>query len=173
MTNVVDWILDLFRDPVQAQAFINDPARSMQNAGVQNVTAAQVQAVAATVAPAAVIHGFVGLISVRATSAPLCDRISSHSLLPVAAAVPTTYALDVGTGVMCAGAVGVGATAGMTASGGTDGAYSVALGMTTETVLVRAVTAATPQPERTTSAAGMASAARFRVIETASVNLVD
>ena len=57
MTNVVDWILDLFRDPVQAQAFINDPNRSMLNAGVQNVTAAQVQAVAATVAPAAVIHG--------------------------------------------------------------------------------------------------------------------
>ena len=57
MTNVIDWILDLFRDPVQAQAFIDDPNRSMQNAGVQNVTAAQVQAVAATVAPAAVIHG--------------------------------------------------------------------------------------------------------------------
>lgn len=57
MTNVIDWILDLFRDPVRAQEFINDPTRSMAAAGVQNVTAAQVQAVAATVAPAAVIHG--------------------------------------------------------------------------------------------------------------------
>ena len=57
MTNVIDWILDLFRDPVQAQAFVNDPDRRNANAGVQNVTAAQVQAVAATVAPAAVIHG--------------------------------------------------------------------------------------------------------------------
>jgi hypothetical protein len=57
MTNVIDWLLDLFRDPVQARAFVNDPERAMQNAGVQNVTAAQVQAVAATVAPAAVIHG--------------------------------------------------------------------------------------------------------------------
>jgi hypothetical protein len=57
MTNVIDWILDLFRDPVQAQAFVNDPDRAMANAGVQNVTAAQVQAVAAAVAPAAVIHG--------------------------------------------------------------------------------------------------------------------
>ena len=54
---MIDWILDLFRDPVQAQAFVNDPDRAMANAGVQNVTAAQVQAVAATVAPAAVIHG--------------------------------------------------------------------------------------------------------------------
>jgi hypothetical protein len=57
MTNVLDWILDLFRDPVQAQAFLNDPDKSMQNAGVQNVSAAQVNAVAATVAPAAVLHG--------------------------------------------------------------------------------------------------------------------
>ncbi len=57
MTTVIDWILDLFRDPVQARAFVNDPERSMQQAGLQSVTSAQVQAVAATVAPAAVIHG--------------------------------------------------------------------------------------------------------------------
>lgn len=57
MTNVLDWILDLFRDPVQAQAFINDPGRTMASAGVQNVSAAQVNAVAASVAPAAVIQG--------------------------------------------------------------------------------------------------------------------
>jgi hypothetical protein len=57
MTNVIDWILDLFRDPVQAQAFVNDPDRAMANAGVQGVTAAQVNAVAATVAPAAMIQG--------------------------------------------------------------------------------------------------------------------
>jgi len=57
MTNVLDWILDLFRDPVQAQAFLNDPDKSMQSAGVQNVSAAQVNAVAASVAPAAVIQG--------------------------------------------------------------------------------------------------------------------
>jgi hypothetical protein len=57
MTNVIDWILDLFRDPVSAQAFVNDPDRAMANAGVSGVTAAQVNAVAATVAPAAVIHG--------------------------------------------------------------------------------------------------------------------
>jgi hypothetical protein len=57
MTNVIDWILDLFRDPMQAQAFVNDPDRAMANAGVQGVTAAQVNAVAATVAPAAMING--------------------------------------------------------------------------------------------------------------------
>lgn len=57
MTNVIDWLLDLFRDPVRAQEFITDPARSMAAANVSNVTAAQVQAVAATVAPAAVLNG--------------------------------------------------------------------------------------------------------------------
>lgn len=57
MTNVIDWLLDLFRDPIRAQEFITDPARSMAAANVSNVTAAQVQAVAATVAPAAVLHG--------------------------------------------------------------------------------------------------------------------
>ena len=57
MTNVVDWILDLFRDPVRAQEFIADPGRSMAAANVSNVTAAQVQAVAATVAPAAIVQG--------------------------------------------------------------------------------------------------------------------
>ena len=57
MTNVIDWLLDLFRDPVRAQEFISDPGRSMAAANVSNVTAAQVQSVAATVAPAAVLHG--------------------------------------------------------------------------------------------------------------------
>ena len=57
MTNVIDWLLDLFRDPVRAQAFIADPGRSMAAANVSNVTAAQMQSVAATVAPAAVLHG--------------------------------------------------------------------------------------------------------------------
>ena len=41
----------------------------------------------------------------------------------------------------------------------------VALALTSETVVVRVVTAATPHPESTTRAAGMASAARFRVID--------
>ncbi|ORA48040.1 hypothetical protein BST21_10470, partial [Mycolicibacterium celeriflavum] len=56
MTNVLDWILNLFRDEVSAQAFLDDPARAMCSAGVPNVSAAQLQQ-AATVAPAAVVHG--------------------------------------------------------------------------------------------------------------------
>ncbi|WP_207514038.1 IniB N-terminal domain-containing protein, partial [Mycolicibacterium celeriflavum] len=57
MTNVLDWILNLFRDEVSAQAFLDDPARAMCSAGVPNVSAAQLQQAAAAVAPAAVVHG--------------------------------------------------------------------------------------------------------------------
>ncbi|MGV0787766.1 IniB N-terminal domain-containing protein [Mycolicibacterium sp. XJ2] len=55
--NLIDWFLNLFRDPVSAAAFVADPDRELHQAGFGNVSAAQVQAVAATVAPAAVVHG--------------------------------------------------------------------------------------------------------------------
>ncbi|SEH51036.1 hypothetical protein SAMN04489835_0734 [Mycolicibacterium rutilum] len=55
--NLIDWFLNLFRDPVAAAAFVADPDRELHQAGFGNVSAAQVQAVAATVAPAAVVHG--------------------------------------------------------------------------------------------------------------------
>ncbi|ULE34346.1 IniB N-terminal domain-containing protein [Mycobacterium sp. IDR2000157661] len=55
--NLIDWFLNLFRDPVSAAAFVADPDRELVQAGFGNLSAAQVQAVAATVAPAAVLHG--------------------------------------------------------------------------------------------------------------------
>ncbi|MGV0853166.1 IniB N-terminal domain-containing protein [Mycolicibacterium phlei] len=55
--NLIDWLLSLFRDPVAAQAFVADPERELQHAGFGSVPAAQIQQVAATVAPAAVLHG--------------------------------------------------------------------------------------------------------------------
>ncbi|ODQ91535.1 IniB N-terminal domain-containing protein [Mycolicibacterium flavescens] len=55
--NLIDWFLNLFRDPVAAAAFVTDPDRELHQAGFGSVSAAQVQAVAATVAPAAVLHG--------------------------------------------------------------------------------------------------------------------
>jgi hypothetical protein len=51
MTNLLDYILDLFRDPVQGEKFVKDPEGAIRDAGVQNMTAAQVQAVCATAAP--------------------------------------------------------------------------------------------------------------------------
>lgn len=57
MTTLIDFILDLFRSPDRAAAFVLDPDQSLRDAGLPNVTAAQLQAVAATAAPAGLILG--------------------------------------------------------------------------------------------------------------------
>lgn len=57
MTTIIDYILDLFRSPDLAGAFIADPEQAMRDAGLPNVTAAQLQAVAATAAPAGLALG--------------------------------------------------------------------------------------------------------------------
>jgi hypothetical protein len=55
--NIIDYILDLFRSPAVAADFIADPDGALRNVGLQNVSAAQLQAVAATAAPAGVFLG--------------------------------------------------------------------------------------------------------------------
>lgn len=57
MTTIIDYILDLFRSPDLAGAFVADPEQALRDAGLPNVTAAQLQAVAATAAPAGVALG--------------------------------------------------------------------------------------------------------------------
>ncbi|GAT10694.1 hypothetical protein RMCN_3827, partial [Mycolicibacterium novocastrense] len=39
--NLIDWFLNLFRDPVSAAAFVADPDRELHQAGFGNVSAAQ------------------------------------------------------------------------------------------------------------------------------------
>jgi hypothetical protein len=100
----------------------------------------------------------------------VCERISNHLLEPDVRIV-TTFAGDMYAG-------GVAFTTGSTAGRGrerkeSDAAASFA-GMTSDTVVVRAVTAAaTPHPERTSTAAAVPRAARVGIIEGASVNVVD
>jgi hypothetical protein len=55
--NLIDYILDLFRSPAVAADFIADPDNALRNVGLQNVSAAQFQAVAASAAPAGVMLG--------------------------------------------------------------------------------------------------------------------
>jgi hypothetical protein len=55
--NLIDYILDLFRSPAVAADFIADPDGALRNVGLQNVSAAQFQAVAASAAPAGVMLG--------------------------------------------------------------------------------------------------------------------
>ena len=57
MTSLLDFILDLFRSPAQAASFIQDPDGALRDAGLPNVSPAQIQAVAATAAPAGLALG--------------------------------------------------------------------------------------------------------------------
>lgn len=57
MTTLIDYILDLFRSPDVAAAFVADPDQAMRDAGLPNVSAAQLASVAASVAPAGVALG--------------------------------------------------------------------------------------------------------------------
>ncbi|WP_422742718.1 IniB N-terminal domain-containing protein [Mycobacterium sp. WMMD1722] len=50
--NIIDFILDLFRNPGVAASFLMDPDGALRDAGLPNVTAAQLASVAATAAPA-------------------------------------------------------------------------------------------------------------------------
>ena len=52
MTTLIDFILDLFRNPAAATSFVLDPDGALRDAGLPNVTAAQLASVAATAAPA-------------------------------------------------------------------------------------------------------------------------
>ncbi|MDN4519152.1 IniB N-terminal domain-containing protein [Mycolicibacterium austroafricanum] len=52
MNTLIDFILDLFRSPASAAAFVMDPDGALRDAGLPNVTAAQLASVAATAAPA-------------------------------------------------------------------------------------------------------------------------
>ena len=57
MTNLIDYILDLFRSPAVAANFVADPEGALRSVGLQNVSAAQFAAVAASAAPAGVLLG--------------------------------------------------------------------------------------------------------------------
>jgi hypothetical protein len=57
MVNLIDWVLDLFRDPAQAAAFVANPDQAMADAGLSSVTSAQLAAVASTAIPSLAMSG--------------------------------------------------------------------------------------------------------------------
>jgi hypothetical protein len=57
MINLIDYILDLFRDQGQAQAFVANPDQALADAGLSTVTSAQLQSVAATAIPSLAMGG--------------------------------------------------------------------------------------------------------------------
>jgi hypothetical protein len=57
MINLIDYILDLFRDQGQAQAFVANPDQALADAGLSTVSSAQLQSVAATAIPSLAMGG--------------------------------------------------------------------------------------------------------------------
>jgi hypothetical protein len=57
MINLLDYILDLFRDESHAQAFVANPDQAMADAGLSTVSSAQLQSVAATAIPSLAMGG--------------------------------------------------------------------------------------------------------------------
>jgi hypothetical protein len=57
MINLIDYILDLFRDEGQAQAFVANPDQALADAGLSTVSSAQLQSVAATAMPSLAMGG--------------------------------------------------------------------------------------------------------------------
>ena len=57
MINLIDYILDLFRDEGQAQAFVANPDQALADAGLSTVSSAQLQSVAATALPSLAMGG--------------------------------------------------------------------------------------------------------------------
>ena len=70
MINLLDYILDLFRDEGQAQAFVANPDQALANAGLSTVGSAQLQSVAA----AAIHDGATLFLSPRAGAGGWLNR---------------------------------------------------------------------------------------------------
>ena len=86
MTNLIDYILDLFRSPAVAANFIQDPDGALRSAGLQNVSAAQFQAVAASAAPAGVLLGHGDPVQ------GLQHAVASYHNIPTAFSPQTAFA---------------------------------------------------------------------------------
>lgn len=91
--NIIDFILDLFRSPASAAVFVVDPDGALRDAGLPNVTAAQLASVAATAAPAGYALGggdpIVGLQRAVADHHQLASNFASP-LSPQTSFAPTT-----------------------------------------------------------------------------------
>ena len=57
MINLLDYILDLFRDENHAQSFVANPGQALADAGLSTVSSAQLQSVAATAIPSLAMGG--------------------------------------------------------------------------------------------------------------------
>lgn len=98
--NIIDWILNLFRDESAARSFVASPEAAMRDAGLSGLSAAQLSTVAATAVPSMMLGGgdpVVGLqraVSNHYGFAPANDYSASTSLLSPTWAPSPTFAPD-------------------------------------------------------------------------------
>jgi hypothetical protein len=85
MINLIDYILDLFRDESHAQAFVANPDRAFADAGLSTVSSAQLQSVAATAIPSLAMGGSGDPV------ADLQQAVSSHYGFEPAVAPQTDF----------------------------------------------------------------------------------
>jgi hypothetical protein len=82
MANLVDYIMDLFKDPAKAESFVDNPQGALASIGLGNVTPEQIQAVAAMAAPAgAAMPGGQGMSGLQ-------QAVANHHGMPAPAAAP-------------------------------------------------------------------------------------
>ncbi len=80
MANLVDYIMDLFKDPAKAESFVDNPQGALASIGLGNVTPEQIQAVAAMAAPAgAAVPGGQGMSGLQ-------QAVANHHGMPAPAA---------------------------------------------------------------------------------------
>ncbi len=100
MINLIDWILNLFRDEDAARSFVAAPEAAMRDAGLAGLSAAQLSTVAATAVPGMMLGGgdpVVGLqraVSNHYGFAPANDYTAATSLLSPTWAPSPTFAPD-------------------------------------------------------------------------------
>ncbi|WP_099025667.1 IniB N-terminal domain-containing protein [Mycolicibacterium palauense] len=98
MLNIIDWILNLFRDEEAARAFVMAPQDTLRDAGLAGVSAAQMTQVAATAVPSMVLGGgdpIVGLqraVSNHYGFAPATDYSPAASIASPVYAPERTFA---------------------------------------------------------------------------------
>lgn len=101
--NIIDWILDLFRNEDAARAFVAAPEQTMRDAGLAGVSAAQLSTVAATAVPGLVLGNgdpVVGLQRAVANNygfSPAYDYSPSNSLLSPTWSPSPTFAPETNT----------------------------------------------------------------------------
>lgn len=115
MINLIDYILDLFRDENHAQAFVANPDQALADAGLSTVSSAQLQSVAATAVPSLALggsgdpvtdlqqavssyYGFEPAVAPQTDFSPSTDLASNNSFMSPTTNITDDHSVSFGMG---------------------------------------------------------------------------